>query len=181
MSVNAVSIIIALGALTELFSVFARGFDETRRGLFCWTISALAFVLSAVVYFSQARWFSADIPQLAGGLGAAAVCLVTALAAEFFAPSKRLRRKERPAVDVLSAERSFNYVAAVICAVLALSGAAASLAECAPAFIMSAVIASALSLRQLSYYLGTAGTGTQSERERIQKLKKRIGTDDRTL
>ena len=178
---NAVSIIIALGALAVLFSALIRSLDETRRGLFCWTVASLTFVLAAVVFFSQGQGHSADFPKLAAGLGAAAACAALAFAAELAAPSKRLRRSERPAVDTAAGERSFNFVAVIICASLALAGAVCAALSRVAEVPVCVVPAAALSLRQLSYCLGLAGTGEQSERERVQALKKRLGRNDRTL
>ena len=178
---NAVSMIIAFGALAVLVCALVRSLDETRRGLFCWTVSSLAYGLAAVVFFSQGERFSADFPQLIAGLGAAAACAALAFAAELAAPSKRLRRGERPAVDTAAGERSFNFVAVIICAVMALAAAVSAAFSRTAEVLVCVVPAAALSLRQLSYFLGTAGTGAQSERERVQALRKRLGRNDMSL
>lgn len=178
---DAVSAVIALGAIAILCSALVKSIDEIRRGLFCWTVSTLSFVIGAIVFFSRAEGFLFNIPQLLGGVGSLCACALLALGAEIISPSKRLRKREKGQKDTESGERSFNFVGVIVCAVLAAVCAFAAAAQEDSLVVISVVPAAAISLRQLSFYLSAAGSGAQTEKERAQALKKRLMANDKRL
>lgn len=178
---GAVFIVIAIGSVLVLGSVLVKNVDETRRGLFCWTISTLSFVISAVIFFLQIDGISFNFRQLISGLTSLFVCALLALAAEIISPSKRLRKREKDLKDIQSGERSFNFVAMIICAVLAAVCAAASAFDEVSLVLLAVIPAAAISMRQLSYYLSSASTGKQSEQDQKFAIKKRLMTNDKKL
>lgn len=181
LNIDAVSVIIVLGTAAILGSVLVKGIDEIRRGLFCWTVSSLDFVICAVVFFSRLEGFSFNFPQLAGGLCSLLICILLALAAEIISPSKRLRHREKNPRDTHSGERSFNFVAVIICAVLAAMCGISATLQATSLVVLGVVPAAAISLRQLSYYLSAASSGSQSLKDKEQELIKRLMTDDKRL
>lgn len=179
-----ITMVFAFGAAAIFVTAFKRLSSETVCGLVCWTFSAIASVIAAVVYFSCCSdltfQFSA-VPPVAVGVGIAAV-LVMAL--ELAAPAKRLRGSRLTDYDRATAERSFNIIMVIIMAAGAVCASACELCSAAHYSVLGIVPALSVSLRQLSYFMYRVKLDTLSadkDEERRNVVLRSLGSRTRRL
>ena len=171
-----IELILAGGALSVLCSILIRQMKLTTRGLVCWTISSIAFVISAVVFFAGAAYFTPDMRAVAIGACAVGVLISISLLIELLAPSKRLRYRDREEYDIHCAEISLNLVFVIITSVLTVIAFAAEIADLPYLTAVAIIPGAAISVRQLSYFLYRAKVDTRisetDEQRRDDALKK---------
>lgn len=156
-------VILSCGTICVLISALIRDLHETVRGLVCWTISALAHVISAVIYFASAGYVAINGKALVSTAAALAGIVAIILLIELTAPSKRFHRRGKDEYDSLEAERSLNIVFVIIVSALTAFAAALESLNAAELTGLCLIPASAVSARQLSYYLYRARTDTSRE------------------
>ncbi|MGN0650257.1 MAG: hypothetical protein ACI4KM_07460 [Oscillospiraceae bacterium] len=145
------SIIIAAGLCAVMFcGVLLKPVD--KRGIVCWTLSALTLALSGAVLIGTNQGYTPDLRIIVPALMAAGAVLAICFAVELAAPSKRLRGGKIE-YDIRRSEDALNLVLAIVTSVLA---AAAGLSGILlPEELGGALLIPALgiSLRQVSYSL----------------------------
>lgn len=179
-----IAAILAAGAVCILTAALIKDLRETTRGLVCWTLSMLASVISSVIFFASAGSFSPDLRTFGTGLMALGAVIAVIFLIELFAPSKRLRRHGKGEYDDLEAERSLNVVFVIIVSALTAFVCAAELLRITYLIGLCLIPASAVSARQLSYFLYLARTETNrepTEKQRREEAVKRLKTGNRGL
>ncbi len=161
-----IRLIIGAGAVGVLIASLVRTLSDNVRGLVCWTISSLALVISAVVYFSGVDGLSLNRQVLFNCAAAAAALTALILLIELFAPSRRLRSRDKAEYDSRAAEQSLNIVFVITAWVLAAAAAATELFGADTLTGICLVPAAAVSIRQLSYFLYRARTDTADKTEK---------------
>ncbi len=148
-----IRMILCAGAAAVLVTLLIKGTAPTRRGLLCWTFSAIASAAAAVVYFAGAGNIRPDMFTLRNALFGALMIALIIMVVELFAPSRRLKQREDTNYDKTAAENALNIVFAVMTASAALCACIAELADAYEFCILGIVPAAALSIRQLSYFM----------------------------
>lgn len=148
-----IRMILCAGAAAVLVTSLIRGLPPTRRGLLCWTFSSIASVAAAVVYFAGAGELSPDFLTLRNALLGTLIIVMLILVVELFAPSRRFRHRDDAEYNKASAENALNIVLIVIVASAAFGAAAAELFGSGEFCVLGLIPASALSIRQLSYFM----------------------------
>ncbi|MBQ8171016.1 MAG: hypothetical protein IJZ95_03385 [Oscillospiraceae bacterium] len=179
-----ITFVLAVGAAAVLFTALKRLSSETVCGLVCWTFSAIASVIAAVMYFSCCAdltvHLSAMLP-VAVGVG---ITSLLVMALELAAPAKRLRGSRLTDYDRATAERSFNIVMVIIASAGFICASACELCGAAHYSVLGIVPAVSVSLRQLSYFMFRVKLDTLSAdkgEERRNTVLRSLGSRTRRL
>lgn len=179
-----IRIILCLGAAAVLVTALIRGLSDTRRGLLCWTFSAIASVVSCVVWFSGAGDISPDFITLRNALFGILTIALLIMILELFAPSRRFRSREDASYNKAHAESALNVVLIVITASALVGAAAAELCGREEFCVLGLIPAAALSIRQLSYFMYRGRLDSLSENadsEKRRRLIRSLSSGKKTL
>lgn len=179
-----IRMIISAGAAAVLITLLVRGITATRRGILCWTFSSVSTLAACVVYFAGAGNIRPDIFSLKNAFFGFLIIALIVMLLEFFAPSRRFRKREDINYNKTAAEDALNVVLAIT---VASSAFAAVLAELAGEYdfcILGLAPAVAVSFRQLSYFMYRSRVDSLYENEdstRRRKLLRSLSTGKRQL
>lgn len=170
------NIIIAAGGCAVLFCGVLLKLGE-KRGIVCWTLSALTFALSGAELLGTHHSYIPDMSLIIPALMAIGAVLAIIFAVELAAPSKRLRGAKIE-YDVRRSEDALNLVLAIVTAALAL--AAGFSGVILPEELGGVMIIPALgiSIRQVSYSLFRAKNDSlapKTERQLKEEITKKLG------
>lgn len=171
-----IRMILCAGAAAVLVTALIRGLSDTRRGLLCWTFSAIASAVAAIVYFSGAGDISPDMFTLRNALLGALIIAVLIMTVELFAPSHRLRHREDADYNKASAESALNIVLIVIVTSASIGAAAAELCGREEFCVLGLIPSAALSIRQLSYFMYRGRLDSLTENADSEKRRSLIRT-----
>jgi len=179
-----ISLIISLGTVAVLITSLIKDISSSMRRLIGWTFAALTTVGSAVVYFCVGGRFRFQLQPIIAGLCGAAVVLLMAFALEALSPSKRLRSGDKTDYNSEKAEDALNVIVAVIAASVTLAAGACERFGAEPYSILGIVPATAIALRQMSYFMYRVKLDTTRPDDitiKRSRLIKRISSGGRKL
>lgn len=168
--------IIAIGGCAVLFCGVLLKLGD-KRGIVCWTLSALTLALSGAVLLGTHRYYTPDMSIVIPALMAIGAVLAICFAVELAAPSKRLRGG-KVEYDIKRSEDALNLVLAIVTAALA---AAAGLSGVILPEELGGVLlipALGISIRQVSYSLFRAKNDSlapKSDRQLKEEITKKMG------
>ena len=179
-----IAYIIAFGAVAALVTALIHDMSGTTRGIVCWTSASVAFTMSLVVFFVGTDGLSPNVKAIVSGLCALGAVTAIILLIELFAPSKRFRERNNTDYDKRIAERSLDVVFGIVTVALAAGAVWGELSQLLYLVGVCLVPATAISLRQLSYYLYRArydASSERSEKERRADIMRRLKSGRKEL
>lgn len=170
------SIIIAIGGCAVLLCGVLLKLGE-KRGIVCWTLSALTLALAGAELLGTHPSFLPDMTIVLPALMAIGAVLAICFAVELAAPSKRLRGSKGE-YDARRSEDALNLVLVIVTAVLALAAGLSGVIL--PTELGGALIIPALgvSIRQVSYSLFRAKSDSlapKTEKQLRDEITKKLG------
>ncbi len=176
-----VYIILCAGAVCMLITALIRTVPENTRGLVCWTVSSLTTAIALLYYFVMSDGFSIDVKVIPPAAAAFGAVLVLILIIEFFAPSKRFKKRDKAEYDADAAERSLNVVFAITAAVLCAVSAASDFFGEDSLLGLCLIPALAISVRQLSYCLYCSRISSKNVGRERDELLRRLKSGNKEL
>lgn len=166
-----IAILYGLCAVALLVTVLIKKLSDTLRGLVCWTISAITSAICMVIYFSVSSAFTAELSAIIPAIMGIGVVAVIAVLIELLSPASRFRTERVKEYDRAAAESSLNIVLLLICCAASAAAAATELLSQVQFSIFGMIPAMAISIRQLTYFMGRVKSDTLNTQAHEQKRR----------